>query len=558
MEEPYEQEHGYLYSLGTQGHSTPFFKKSKRYFANLSLSAAGQTFKLVKFQIDTAASCNTISVGTLHSFFPDAEVNRSPYHLHPYENSKPLHPVGQVELLCKKNNKFDTLIFQVLPDSCIGIKPVLLSGSDSERLGLIKVQADEIHSLHSSADHKAHTKHYNLPGFQLTTQACASPPQYTAPSHTQMTPKTCNHLQQLHDTTVSPCNPLPSLSAPITVSSTCRLPPLGQLQIHDILVQSADTFEGLGLLGPPVHFQIDDSVQPIQMPVHRIPVAKRTKEKDTLDCYVQAGVLVKVNEPTPWCSNKLIRETPKKFRVCIDPSQTVNKAIQRLKHQMPTLNEQLHNLSTAKCFSLVDVKEGFLHIPLDEESSWMTMHTSYGRYRCLCHPFGITSPQDEFQMRLTASLEGLDGMICIADDILVYGEGHTFEDAQVDHDRRFIALIECCIQRSIKLNASKLRFKLKEVKFMGTIISDNGLKADPDKIAAITQMATPQNKPSLTSLLHRNGQLSVALLPQPKLRDSTPVHVDSNCHTIFMVQHSGRSLQQDQTTDFIYPNPSLL
>ena len=224
---------------------------------------------------------------------------------------------------------------------------------------------------------------------------------------------------------------------------------------------------------------------------------------------MQAGVLVKVHEPTPWCSNELIRETPKKFRVCIDPSQTVNKAIQRPKHQMPTLNEQVHKLSAAKCFSLVDVKEGFLHIPLDEESSWMTtMHTSYGKYRWLRLPFGITSAPDEFQMRLTSALEGLDGIICIADDILVYGEGSTFEEAQADHDRRFIALLERCDQKSIKLNAGKLRFKLKEVKFMSTIISDNGLKPDPDKVAAITQMATPQNKPALLRFIGMVNYLS--------------------------------------------------
>ena len=109
---------------------------------------------------------------------------------------------------------------------------------------------------------------------------------------------------------------------------------------------------------------------------------KARVRKTSFGSYVEQGVIAKVNEPTAWCSNELIRETPKKFRVYIDPSQTVNKAIHRPKLQMPTLNGQLHKLSAAKCFSLVDVKEGFLHIPLDEDSSWMTtMHTSYGRYR---------------------------------------------------------------------------------------------------------------------------------------------------------------------------------
>ena len=136
---------------------------------------------------------------------------------------------------------------------------------------------------------------------------------------------------------------------------------------------------------------------PVQMQVHRIPVAKRECEKQALDRYVEQGVIAKVNEPTGWCSNELIRETPKKFRVCIDPSQTVNKVIHRPEHQTPTLNEHLHKLSAAKCFSLAYVKDGFLHIPLDEESSWMTsMHTLYGRYRWLWLPFGITSAPEEF------------------------------------------------------------------------------------------------------------------------------------------------------------------
>lgn len=92
------------------------------------------------------------------------------------------------------------------------------------------------------------------------------------------------------------------------------------------------------------------------MPVHRIPVAKREKEKAALDKYVEAGVMAKVEEPTPWCSNELIRETPKKFRVCIDPSQTLSKTILRPILKTPTLNEQLHKLCNAKCFSLVYVR----------------------------------------------------------------------------------------------------------------------------------------------------------------------------------------------------------
>ena len=107
-----------------------------------------------------------------------------------------------------------------------------------------------------------------------------------------------------------------------------------------------------------------------------------------------------------------------------------------------------------------------------------------------------------------AALEGLEGIICIADDILVYGEGNDYEEAQKDHDRRFIVLMERCHQKNIKLNAAKLQFKLRELKFMGTIISDQGMKPDPDKVAAITQMPPPENKPALLRFIGMINYLS--------------------------------------------------
>ena len=89
------------------------------------------------------------------------------------------------------------------------------------------------------------------------------------------------------------------------------------------------------------------------------------------------------------------------------------------------------------------------------------MCTSYGRYRWLCLPFGITSAPEEFQMRLRTALEGLEGIVCIATDILLVGEGADFAEPEKDDDRRFIALMERYHQRNIKLNAPKLQLKLR-------------------------------------------------------------------------------------------------
>ena len=68
--------------------------------------------------------------------------------------------------------------------------------------------------------------------------------------------------------------------------------------------------------------------------------------------------------------------------------------------------------------------------------------------------------------------------------------------------------MERCDSRNIKLNPDKFRFKLKEVKFMGHIITDKGMKPDPDKIEAITNIPTPSNKPELLRLIGMLNYLS--------------------------------------------------
>ena len=407
-------------------------------------------------------------------------------------------------------NKFETLTFQVLPKHILKDKPALLSGSDCEKLGLIEIHADEIFSLSSAVKHSSTNELDKPPGYRPTQLKHNPEPDHTkqlnniAPEETP-----CSHPEISHNNTPPAEKPAPSPSKPIKIPAKRCLPPPGRLTQDHILQQYAENFEGLGYLGPPVHFEVKSNVSPVQMPIHRVPVAKRIKEKEALDEYAAAGIITKEEEPTSWCSNEVIKETPKKTRLCIEPSQTINKAILRPICQMPTLNEQLHKLCNAKCFSLVDVRDGFLHIPLDDESALMTtMHTSYGRYRWLRLPFGISSAPEEFQKRLMTALEGLDGVICIADDILVFGEGEDSHKAEEDHDRRFVALMERCSQKNIRLNPSKLQFKLKEVKFMGNIITHQGMQADSAKVSAITSMPAPRNKAGVQRFIGMANYLS--------------------------------------------------
>ena len=150
---------------------------------------------------------------------------------------------------------------------------------------------------------------------------------------------------------------------------------------------------------------------------------------------------------------------PAKVRICLDPSQTVNKAIIRPIYPIPTLEENIHRFNQAKVFSTFDIKDAFQAITLTKESSMMTtMHAPWGRYRWTRLPFGISSAPEEFQRRIHDVLCGMDEIINIADDIIVMGWGEYPQDAIHDHGKNVLALLRRSTQHKLKLNPNKIKF----------------------------------------------------------------------------------------------------
>ncbi|XP_070537048.1 uncharacterized protein [Ptychodera flava] len=156
------------------------------------------------------------------------------------------------------------------------------------------------------------------------------------------------------------------------------------------------------------------------------------------------------------------------------------------------IEDVLPELTKAKVFSKADLKEGFLQIELDEESSLLTtFQTPWRRYRWLRMPFGISPAPEYFQQKFDQNLEGLPGVYKIADDILILGQGDTIEEANRDQDRNMIGLLERCRQKNIRLNKDKLELRLTEMPFYGHLLTDEGLKPDPKKVEAVQKMEKP-------------------------------------------------------------------
>ena len=90
----------------------------------------------------------------------------------------------------------------------------------------------------------------------------------------------------------------------------------------------------------------------------------------------------------------------------------------------------LPELAEVQVFSKTDLKDGFLHIELDEEFSILTtFQTPWGRYCWRRMPFGISPAPEYFHQRLDQSLEDETGVFRIFDDLLITGKGATLAEA---------------------------------------------------------------------------------------------------------------------------------
>ena len=217
-----------------------------------------------------------------------------------------------------------------------------------------------------------------------------------------------------------------------------------------------------------------------------VPIPLFPKVKEELARMEAMGVIEKGDAPTEWCSPIVV--VPKsngKVWICGDFIQ-LNKAILCENHPMPTTEQTLGKLAGAKVISKLDANSGFWQRKLKDSSKLLTTFiTPWGRYCYTRPPFGISSAPEHFQKSMQRILEGLPGVECQTDDIIVYGAN------QAEHNERLEAVLIRLQEANVTLNGEKCEFSKATVKFLGQLVGKEGIRADPGKVFAVKHMAEP-------------------------------------------------------------------
>ena len=134
-----------------------------------------------------------------------------------------------------------------------------------------------------------------------------------------------------------------------------------------------DVFDTLDYLPGEVHLKVDKSIQPVPHVPRKIPVAMKEEIMEKIDELIEQEIVAKVNEPTEWISSMVAVKKPQCNKLCIYIDlRDLNQSLQMSRYPEPTIEDILPQLSKAKVFSVLDAKEGFWQVKLDEEGSYLT------------------------------------------------------------------------------------------------------------------------------------------------------------------------------------------
>lgn len=212
---------------------------------------------------------------------------------------------------------------------------------------------------------------------------------------------------------------------------------LGVIRFVDSVTDSTVTlkdslFDGLGELQDEYVIRLQPGAKPFSLSVpRRVPIPLHKPVREELTKLESQGVIQRVDRPTPWCSGMVaVPKAGGGYRICVDLTR-LNEVVLRERHILPSVENILGRLGSAKVFSKLDATASFHQVKLSEESQELTTFiTPMGRFCFQRLPFGICSAPEYFERQMSRILEGLKGVVSMIDDILVFGA------PQQEHDQR--------------------------------------------------------------------------------------------------------------------------
>ena len=262
--------------------------------------------------------------------------------------------------------------------------------------------------------------------------------------------------------------------------------------ILDTIKRFADVFSrddtDLGRTHLTVHEIPTGDAPPVKQPPRRVPMALVHEEREAIENLKRQGVIRESN--SPWASPiLLVRKKNGKIRPCVD-YRRVNSLTCKDAYPIPRIQDCLDAMAGSVMFSTLDMTSGYHQIPIKEGDIPKTAFvTRQGLYEFTTMPFGLTNAPATFQRVMEVACRGLQWSSCLIylDDVLIFGK------TPAQHAQRLQLVLERIRMAGLKLKPEKCELFQTEVRFLGHIVSAEGVLPDPSNTSKIRDWPVPRN-----------------------------------------------------------------
>ena len=184
-------------------------------------------------------------------------------------------------------------------------------------------------------------------------------------------------------------------------------------------------------------------------------------------------------------------------RICVD-YRGINHITAKNRYPLPLIKETLDSIQHAKWYTKVDVISAFNRVRVAQGHEWLTAFiTRFGLYETLVTPFGLCNAPSTFQRYINDLLYDIldDFVTAYLDDILIYSKTR---DEHIQHVREVLKRLQSA---GLQIDLKKSEFFTKRTRYLGLIITPNGIEMDPEKVHTISSWEPPNTLRQLQRFL---------------------------------------------------------
>ena len=174
-------------------------------------------------------------------------------------------------------------------------------------------------------------------------------------------------------------------------------------------------------------------------------------------------------------------------RMCVD-YHSLNEVTIKNKYPLPRIDDLFDKLRGAYVFSKIDLRSGYHQLKIQNSDKPKTAFTTrYGLYEYTVMSFGLTNAPAYFMYLMNkVFMEFLDKFVVVfIDDILI------FSKTEEEHAKHIRLVLQKLREHKLYAKRSKCEFWLKEVSFLGHVVSNGGIAVDPGKVQDVLNWKPP-------------------------------------------------------------------